>query len=148
MREQRKKIWIDRFQTALSIRIAVYLVLYQVAIWTIVVMERNTHDTLVDLLGSMGAIYGHLMLTGSLAVIGMFYVYDALIYAHRLVGPIHRFRKTVNAITAGDEVELVRLRQGDYLHEFKDEFNEMLKYLEQRGVIQIKADVTQEKVAV
>ena len=43
------------------------------------------------------------------------------------------------AIREGDEVELIRLRKDDYLQELRDEFNDMLKALEQRGAVAVKA---------
>ena len=33
---------------------------------------------------------------------------------------------------------MIRLRQGDYLQEMKDELNEMIKVLEQRGAVVMK----------
>jgi len=38
VREQRKKIWIDRFQTILFFRIGLYFLCYQVVVWAFVVL--------------------------------------------------------------------------------------------------------------
>jgi nitrogen fixation/metabolism regulation signal transduction histidine kinase len=70
--------------------------------------------------------------------LGVLFIYDAVKTAHRIVGPLSRFRQTIKAITSGDELELIRLRQGDYLQEMKDELNEMIKVLEQRGAVVMK----------
>ena len=51
MRNQRKKIWIDRFQTYLFIRIAAYCVLYQAAVWILVGIERSIFVALEGLVG-------------------------------------------------------------------------------------------------
>jgi hypothetical protein len=63
---------------------------------------------------------------------------EALRFAHRLVGPLYRFRKTLRAIGAGEAVGLVELRNGDMLQDFKDDLNAMLKRLEQQGAIVLK----------
>jgi hypothetical protein len=137
VREKRKKIWIDRFQTYLSVRLAVYFLLYQVAVWALFWIDARM-TTLGDATGLIPS-YGF-VLTPVVAVgLGMLFIYDAVKLTHRIVGPLYRFRVTVRAITAGEEVRIVGLREGDHLQELKDDLNEMLRALEQRGVITIKA---------
>jgi hypothetical protein len=65
-------------------------------------------------------------------------ILDALRFAHRLVGPLYRFRKTIQAIATGEEVEPVKLRKGDLLLDFQDDFNAMLRYLEHQGYVVLK----------
>jgi len=70
---------------------------------------------------------------------------DAMHFTHRIVGPLYRFRQAIKAVASGEEVALVCLRKGDYLLEMKDDFNEMLKALEQRGAVVLKSTLaTQE----
>jgi nitrogen fixation/metabolism regulation signal transduction histidine kinase len=64
---------------------------------------------------------------------------DAVRFAHRLVGPLYRFRKTIQAVAAGEPVGLVQLRRGDFLTDLKDDFNAMLRRLEQNGFVLLKA---------
>jgi len=40
--EKRKKIWIDRLQTLLSVRLALYFASYQLTIWFLFTIERGT----------------------------------------------------------------------------------------------------------
>jgi hypothetical protein len=136
VKEQRKKIWIDRFQTRLSLSIALYFAVYQVAIWSLVVIERHVAARLELLLGqgTSGLI---VFMTATVAILGLLFIYDAIRLSHRLVGPLYRFRKTIQAITAGDAPNLVTLRKGDFLQEMKDELNAMLKVLEERGAISL-----------
>ena len=62
--------------------------------------------------------------------------YDAIRFAHRLVGPLYRFRKTMQAIAAGEQVAPVQLRKGDLLVGFQDDFNEhALGILEKQGYV-------------
>ncbi len=63
------------------------------------------------------------------------FIYDAILFAHRIVGPLYRLRVTMRAITEGKELGLMQLRKDDFLQELKDEFNEMLRALEQRGAV-------------
>jgi methyl-accepting chemotaxis protein len=139
VRNQRKKIWIDRFQTYLSVRIAAYCVLYQVAVWTLVGIERSIFSALEGILGPEVARGCFLFLACAVVFLGVLFVYDAVTFAHRIVGPLYRFRKTLKAITAADELDLVTLRKGDFLQEMRDDFNEMIRALEQRGAVTVKA---------
>lgn len=138
MKHKRKKIWIDRFQTILSLRIAWYCVLYQAAVWSLVVLERSIAIAAERLLGPEGATSFFLLMAFGVVVLGFLGIYDAVKLSHRIVGPIYRIRKAIQAVAAGEELEPIQLRQGDYLQELKDDFNEMLKALEQRGAVVFK----------
>lgn len=138
MKEQRKKIWIDRFQTHLFVRIALYFIIYQAAVWALFAIERKNAEALKGMFGAGAAGLSFLFGTAIVLVLGVLFIYDALVVTHRVVGPIVRFRRAVQAITDNDELTLINLRQGDYLTELRDDFNEMLKALEQRGAITIK----------
>lgn len=138
MADQRRKIWIDRFQTVLFWRIAFYFVFYQAAVWSLVVIEWNTFNTLESLFGTTMALNFMIFMAVVVVGVGILFIYDAIKVAHRIVGPLVRFRKAFQAIRDGDEVELIKLREGDHLQELRNEFNEMLKVLEERGAIVIK----------
>jgi nitrogen fixation/metabolism regulation signal transduction histidine kinase len=73
-----------------------------------------------------------------MVILGLLFIYDAMRLAHRIVGPLYRFRKTIQAINAGEELDLMALRKDDFLQDMKDDFNEMLKVLEQRGAVVLK----------
>jgi hypothetical protein len=137
MREQRKKIWIDRFQTQFCLRIAIYFSLYVVAVWAVIAIQLNLDD-LAQRLGPTPSIFARLVTWLSVVVVAAAFTYDTVKYTHRIVGPLYRFRKTILAITAGEEVRLISLRKGDFLTDMRDEFNEMLKALEQRGAVTLK----------
>ena len=130
MRQQRKKIWIDRLQTLLAVRIAVYLLIYQLAVWSLVLFERFLSKVATRIIGPGVPLSFSLFPVILLALlVGCCFVRDALKVAHRVVGPLYRFRQTIKAIAAGEDVQMVRLRDGDFLQEMKDEFNEMLRVL-------------------
>lgn len=139
MRTKRTRVWIDRFQTHLFLRIAAYFVLYQLAVWTFVYMAQSSFPGLQAVVGPSAAAYCIACAVGLVAWLGLLFIYDAIKFAHRIVGPLYRFRKVVQAITAGEPISLVALRKGDYLHDLKDDFNAMLKALEERGAIVLRS---------
>jgi hypothetical protein len=147
MKHQRKKIWIDRFQTHLSLRIALYFVLYQAAVWAFVLIEGQIHRGLTALIGEGPASTFLLFFALTVVFVGGLFIWDAVHFAHRFVGPLYRFRKIVKAVAAGEEVDLVRLRQGDFLQDFRDDFNEMLRVLEQRGAVTLRPEQAQKEQA-
>ena len=105
MREQRRKIWIDRFQTRLAIRIALYFLLYQAAVWSLFVIWRSISADVDAAMGPVWAGYCFLLSAATIVFLGLLFIVDAVKTTHRLVGPLYRFRKTIQAITAGEEAE-------------------------------------------
>jgi hypothetical protein len=138
VKEQRKKIWIDRFQTILFLRIAFYFIFYQVAVWSVVIINSRLSSALDQMLGPGGSWSCFLVLTVSVVLVGFLFIYDAVVFCHRIVGPIYRLRKAIRAINAGEEQAPMTLRKTDYLQDLKDDFNEMLQVLEQRGANVLK----------
>jgi hypothetical protein len=138
MKEKRKRIWIDRFQTYLSIRLALYFILYQAIIWMITVVERNVTAVVDQRQGPAAAALLRSMLLVFGILLGLLFIFDSVRLTHRVVGPLHRFRKTIQALKAGEAVPLLALREGDFLQEMKDDLNDLLRMLEERGAIEIK----------
>ncbi len=64
--------------------------------------------------------------------------WDAIRFTHRLVGPMTRFRQTIQDVAHGQPVRPIKLRPGDYLTELRDEVNQMLESLQRRGLHVIK----------
>lgn len=138
MQHKRRRIWIDPFQTFLVARIGMYCIFFQVAVWSLVIIDRSVNNALVGVFGADGTAMCFVVGFIGVVVLSIAAMYDALKFTHRLVGPLYRFRKTIRAITAGEDLELIRLREGDFLHDLKDDFNAMLQALEARGAIVIK----------
>jgi hypothetical protein len=133
---KRKRIWIDRFQTTLSIRLAVYFLLYQVALWALFFINGRL-TVLAESMGWSGPSCG-VILTPVVAIgLALLFIFDAVRETHRVVGPLYRFRKTIQAVTSGEEVGLIKLREGDYLQDLKEDLNAMLRALEQRRAIHL-----------
>jgi hypothetical protein len=64
---------------------------------------------------------------------------DAIHVSHRFTGPNSRLRRSMRALAAGEEVELIRFRGNDFWQKMADEFNDVAIYVEklkrQAGVI-------------
>jgi hypothetical protein len=145
VRQKRTKVWIDRFQTTLSVRLAFYFLLYQVTVWALFWINARL-ATLSDSVGAAASVYGFVLTPIITIGLGLVFLYDALKETHRFVGPLYRFRKTIQAVTAGEDIRLVSLRSGDQLQEMKDELNAMLRALEQRGAITLRGAVPEKEV--
>jgi nitrogen fixation/metabolism regulation signal transduction histidine kinase len=145
MQLRRRRVWIDRFQTLLFLRIALYFVIYQAAVWAFYYLERASAQALEAILGASASSFFLFFSAAFLVFIGFLCIYDAIQLAHRIVGPLYRLRKLMQAVTAGEEVEPMKLRKDDFLQDLKDEFNDMLRALEQRGAVVIKAPESEEK---
>lgn len=135
MAEKRKRVWIDRLQTLLSIRLALYFVIYQLAVWSLYLMERAAAEALGRSLGQGWALYHLALVLAVAALLGAVFIWDAVRMLHRVVGPLVRIRRAIRAVAAGEEVAPVKLREGDHLQELKDDFNEMLRALQRRGAV-------------
>lgn len=56
---------------------------------------------------------------------------DVLRTSNRIVGPIHRMRRSMRALAAGEYVQPIEFRGADYWQGVADEFNEVAQYVEQ-----------------
>ena len=91
-------------------------------------------------------LWTYLPVFGVLLVLAPLIVWDTIRFTHRLVGPLVRFRQTTQAIARGEAVRPIKLRDGDYLTEMRDDFNKMLEELQKHGVPVIKpTDPAQEQ---
>jgi hypothetical protein len=135
MGNQRKQIWVHRFQSGLFFRIAAYWLIYRLTEWNFLFIWRLVQEGAQDPLEQYRRFFldywpGLLVF----AVLVPFLAWDAVKFAHRLVGPLVRFQKAMRAVAAGEPVRPVELREGDYLGEVQDDFNHMLENLHQRGI--------------
>jgi hypothetical protein len=139
MPEDRKKVWIHGFQTRLFLRIAVYWLIFIITLWNFLFVWR----LLAEGPGNPFEQYGRFFMDYYPALI-LFVVllpvaaWDLVKLSHRLVGPLVRFRRALQDLAAGEPVRLIKLRDGDYLQDMKDEFNAMLEAFQRQGVSAIK----------
>jgi hypothetical protein len=60
-------------------------------------------------------------------------VYDFLRVSNRLVGPVFRLRRAMRALAAGEHVQPICFRDGDFWREFADEFNAVARRVHASG---------------
>jgi hypothetical protein len=135
MRDERKKIWIHTIQTRLLIRMGFYWLIYQVALCNFLFVWRLLEEGPGNPLEQYGRLLqdSYPALIGSVLLLPVM-LWDLAKFAHRVVGPIYRFRKTLQALAAGQAVRPVKLRQDDFLTEMRDDLNQMLDTLQRQGV--------------
>jgi hypothetical protein len=129
---------VNQFQGKLLWRIVAYWMIYQVSMWNFMfcwqLFGEGRGNPLEQYARFLGTNYPAIFV---LIVLVPFFAWDAIRFSHRVAGPIYRFRKTILAITAGEPVRRIRLRNGDQLTEVADDINDMLDALEERGAITI-----------
>ena len=149
MAEDRKKVWVDPFQTKLSLRIGGYLVIFFVVFCNFLfawkMIEEGPTDPGQQFLETVQA---NAPVFICLLLLVPVMAWDTIRFSHRLVGPLVRFRKALQEMADGEPVRPIKLRDGDYLIEMRDDFNKMLEELQRRGVPVLKpADPAQQQDA-
>ncbi len=144
--EDRKHIWIDRFQTRLALRISAYLALFPLVLVNFLFAWKMIVEGVGNPLEQMlGVLRDYSPALACLLVLVPVMAWDTIRFSHRLVGPVMRFRRTVQDIARGESVRPIKLREGDYLDDFRDDFNQMLDALQRRGTAVLRPDVPREE---
>ena len=139
MSEERKKVWVDPFQTKLSLRIGGYLVVFFIVFVNFLCAWKMIDEGPLDPAQQfIDTLRENLPVIVCLLVLVPVMAWDTIRFSHRLVGPLVRIRKTIQAISEGEAVRPIKLRDGDYLTEMRDDFNKMLEELQKHGVPVIK----------
>ncbi len=137
--DARKRVWIDQFQTQLTIRIACYLGLFFLVLFNFLFAWKLLSEGVGNPLEQfLGMLHDYLPVVICLLVLVPVMAWDAIRFSHRLVGPLVRFRRTMQDLARGETVRPIKLRQGDYLNDLRDDFNLMLDSLQRRGVPVLK----------
>lgn len=135
----RKRIWIDPFQTGLVVRIVAYCLIFQLAAWVFFALSDQI-DRYIESIGGEGRFFSSPFVRSMWALVLLLppLALEVIRFSHRLVGPLFRLRNTIRAISKGEPVNLVQFRDGDLLGDLKDDFNLMLRHLEQKGLVVVK----------
>ena len=135
---RRKQYLVDRgYQLRFVTRI--FLVVFTVAVTSSLIattllwtnMYRPELDTQTPLIGSLIAVATTLLIELLLAI-PIVYIFGVR-QSHRVVGPIQRIKRTLEAIGAGDFSKRITLRQGDALEDLAKSINQMAANLQQRS---------------
>jgi len=147
-RDQRQRIWVDQFQTRLTMRIGAYLALFLVVLVNFLFAWRLAAEGVTDLGEQFVRMLRDYLPVGiCLMLLVPVIAWDAIRFTHRLVGPLVRFRTTMQSVADAEPVRPIRLREGDYLNDLRDDFNHMLESLQRRGVPVLKPAVPVEDEA-
>jgi len=138
MKDARQKIWTDRFQTKLVYRFVLYWVIFTITVFNLLFAWRLIKEGRTDLWQQFTAtVYDNVPLFLTFFVVVPWMAWDAVRFANRVVGPLVRFRRTMQGVIANEPVQPIRLRKDDFLLEVQDDFNTMLTTLEQRNAVQL-----------
>ena len=135
----RKRLFVNReIQGRLLVRTALYWVLYHGVLWMAMFFHRYAEYRGAVLAGaeprSFSDLYGqfvrehHSMWLCAAAILPIV-LWDLLKFSHRVVGPLVRFQRTLESLSAGKTVQEVRLRRGDLLMDLQGTFNQYLASL-------------------
>jgi nitrogen fixation/metabolism regulation signal transduction histidine kinase len=144
--EERKRVWIDLFQTHLAVRIGAYLGAFLVVVTNFLFAWKLLKEGVANPLEQLLALFrDYLPFWICLLTLLPFMAWDAIRFSHRLTGPLVRFRRTMQRIAEGEPVSPIKLRKDDYLSDLRSDFNDMLNALQRRGVPILKPDVSEEE---
>lgn len=135
----RKRLFVNReIQGRLLARTSLYWVLYHAVLWMAMFFYRYAEHRGAVMAGaeprSFADLYGqfvhehHAMWFCSFAILPIV-LWDLLKFSHRVVGPLVRFQRTLESLTAGETIQEVRLRHGDLLFDLQTTFNQYLASL-------------------
>jgi hypothetical protein len=129
----RKRLFVNReIQGRLLGRTALYWMLYHGVLWMAMFLYRYAEHRGAVQAGaeprSFADLYGqfvneHYSMWICAVAILPIVLWDLLKFSHRVVGPLVRFQRTIEGLTAGEKVDEVRLRNGDLLFDLQTTFN-------------------------
>lgn len=132
--DRRMRLVLNVFQLRLLTRLLFYGVVYQVTLWNFLFVWESFHHGEGNWLAQYREFsVRHYPMLFCMLGLAPFLALDMLRFSHRTAGPIYRLRQTFRAITQGPSVRPIKLRDGDYLTDVVDDFNGMVRSLQQRG---------------
>ncbi len=140
MSKTRKRIFVNpAIQGGMLKRLACYWFVYHGVLWIALFFYRYAQYRGALLAGAapqtFSELFGqftqeHFSLWVCAAAILPIILWDALLFSHRVVGPLVRFQHVLENLTAGSPVAQVRLRDNDLLMDLQDTFNRYLLSLQ------------------
>jgi hypothetical protein len=140
MSKTRKRIFVNRLiQGGMLKRLACYWFVYHGVLWIALFFYRYAQyrgallagappQTFAELFGQFTQEHFSLWVC-AIAILPII-LWDALLFSHRVVGPLVRFQRVLENLTAGSPVGQVRLRNNDLLKDLQDTFNRYLTTLQ------------------
>lgn len=149
-RSKRKQLFIDpKVQGALVLRAVLYWVVCLITMtlmllcWRILTGPARIFYTHFD---DMWFFYGPAVITSFILL--PLVVLDILRVSNRFAGPMLRLRHSMRDLARGEPVQPVKFREGDFWHDFAEEFNALAARVQTETTTpQAEHDEQQEPVA-
>ena len=74
-----------------------------------------------------------------LVMAGLFFLVNTVKVSNQIIGPLVRIHRVIQARKEG-EVERIKLRKGDYLHELAEEINGLLDWVDEKVPTEVPTD--------
>ncbi len=146
----RKQLFVDpKVQGALVVRAVLYWVVYLIAItlmllcWRILTGPARMFYTHFN---DMWFFYGPAAIASGMLL--PLVVVDIIRLSNRFAGPVVRLRSSMRALARGEHVAPIKFREGDFWHEFAEEFNAVVARIQTEATaLQPEHDQQEEPVA-
>ena len=126
---QRIKKYVDStVQAALVKRIVIHWLVFAGVVSLIAFMMQYFSDPTLSLsthLQELWWTHGFVLVV-MLALLPVF-AFDSIKLSHRFAGPIHRLKRTIQALANGESFEPMTFRGADYWRSLADDFNRMVE---------------------
>lgn len=136
VRPKRRTYYVDKeVQGELLVKAARYWILSVIVVAALTIIGwifiTPGIATLVKFRDELPSLIGAILVApiASLLVLPVV-LYDLLKLSNRFAGPMFRLRRLMGQVADGEKIEPVRFRQGDYWHDFAEEFNRLLEKIE------------------
>lgn len=135
-KDQRKRLFINKeIQGTVIWRCAVFWVIYhffmlhtlfafEFMAYLVQLMNGAPAQTFSEIYSTFIGKYYPICLT-ALAILPLL-AFDVLKMSHRIVGPLIPFQRAIKNLKNGTHVDPIKLRKGDLLTEFQNDFNDFL----------------------
>lgn len=122
---RRTKKFIDpEVQGALAKRLALHWVIFAVVAGLLLVGIRWLVNPAMPISDHIAHAWGSYAPVAMIMLsLTPLFVYDAVKLSNRFTGPVLRLRRGLRALASGKSVEPIQLRDGDFWHDFAQDFN-------------------------
>ena len=128
-KRERKKLWVDKkMQGALALRVMMHWCIFAVVGSIVALLFQFIADPFQPVSRQFANIWryqGPFLLTIFFLLPG--FLYDTVKLSHRFAGPIIRFRRSLQSIAKGEQVQKVTFRGGDFWVELATDFNVLIE---------------------
>jgi hypothetical protein len=141
-KNHRGRLFVDpKFQGRLLLRLAIYWLVYNVAIWHVLflfavfshVISQTPGQTSYSLVAHYRSFaLDHASIPICFVATLPIFARDLIRFSHRLVGPLIRFREVMKDMAAGKTVEEVSLRRADLPSDYLAVFNNLVRVWNER----------------